>query len=211
MARHQQDSFAYSEAEQALVAQAMAEAKPWDAECATPIKARIYAYHKGLQGEMCCYCLRNLKGEFKLVIDTEHILPKEKYRPHTFDIWNLSVSCKRCNMNVKGQRTDFLKDPTFVAFKKEDESAYHLVHPNLDEVREHLARISLEVDGQRLVSYVIKNNSEKGSFSVDYFRLRELEISSFDSAQVDGAEVETSATLEHIRSVIQVLSSGSPT
>ncbi|SFD01084.1 HNH endonuclease [Collimonas sp. OK412] len=205
MARHPDNAFAYTQQEQALIAQALAEAKPWNAPCAAPLKTRIYAYHKDLQKEMCCYCLRNHIGEFKLVIDTEHILPKEKYRPHMFEIWNLSVSCKRCNMKVKGQRIDFLADATFASVGTQDNSAYHFVHPNLDEVRQHLSRVALEVDGERLVSYVVKGNSAKGTFHVDYFRLRELEIATFDAAQIEGAEENASAALEGIRAVVRDL------
>lgn len=205
MARHQDNAFAYTQQEQTLIAKALAEAKPWDALCAVPVKKRIYEYHKQLQKELCCYCLRNLKAEFKMVVDTEHVLPKEKYRPHTFDIWNLSVSCKRCNMKIKGQRVDFLADAVFTKIDKKDSKAYHFIHPNLDEVRKHLARVALEIDGERLVSYVVKDKSPKGLFHVDYFRLRELEITSFDAAQIGGAQAAASATLDGIRAVVQDL------
>ncbi|WP_156441874.1 HNH endonuclease [Burkholderia sp. MSMB1078WGS] len=191
--------------DQAAINQAYREVKPWDAKCVIDLKRRIYAYHSKLQNYMCCYCQRDQYGEFKMVIDVEHILPKEKYRSNIFDVWNLSVSCKRCNMKIKGQRTDFLRDPSFKEIEKQESVGYYFVHPNFDAGKFHLERRAVQLGAKRLVKYVVAPGSEKGKYTYEYFRLRDLEIDSFDAAQSSDLNKYVSDTLDIYRTLVNSL------
>jgi len=195
----------YSEEDEKQIALALQETKPWNADCVRELKKRIYTYHRGQQQSLCCYCQRDQYGEFKLVIDTEHVLPKEKYRPHMFDLWNLSVSCKRCNMRIKGQRTDFLVDARFNTIEKQDPAGYRFIHPNLDTDRCHLTRQAVQAGASRLVKYVVTPGSSKGQYTYEYFRLNELEIDSFDTAQSPSGSVRASPTLDEFRALVNQL------
>lgn len=197
--------FTYTDDDQLLIGQANAERKPWDADCIADLKRRIYHYHRDRQQEMCCYCQRDQHGEFKLVIDTEHILPKEKFRENMFDIWNLSTACKRCNMQIKGQRTDFLVDPNFLNLGKEDGNSYLFLHPNFDGLDNHLTRHGVQFGSKRLVKYLVTRGSAKGQYTYQYFRLSELEVDSFDEAQANEAGAEESSTLDAFRSLVNQL------
>lgn len=122
-----------------------------------------------------------------------------------FDLWNLSVSCKRCNMQIKGQRTDFLIDPNFKGIAKQDSAGYRFVHPNLDAGACHLERQAIQSGAKRLVKYLVTPGSAKGQYSYEYFRLRDLEIDSFDAAQNPDVEHSTSPTLDAFRTLVNQL------
>lgn len=195
----------YDFSDEQAIENAYKEKKPWGADCIGDLKRRFYIHHSEQQSSLCCYCQRDQHGEFKLVIDIEHILPKEKYRPHMFDLWNLSVSCKRCNMQIKGQRTDFLVDPEFTTIQKRDSAGYRFAHPNFDLGTRHLERLVIQSGTVRLVKYVVTPGSSKGQYTYEYFRLRELEIDSFDAAQNPDQGNPASPTLELFRTLVNEL------
>lgn len=171
-------AFEFSASEQAAIARAMDTEKPWDHGDVVDIRKRIKMFHLRLNGDVCCYCQRDLRGEFQLVIDVEHVLPSSKFKPQVFEIWNLGASCKRCNMSIKKADTSFfLGTGPFL-----DSAQYKLAHPNLDDVERHLIRLVQQAGRSRIVKYVIRE-SEKGRYTYDYFRLAELETSSYDEAQ----------------------------
>ena len=175
-------AFIYSPAEADIIETALTLARPWDCDGVGEIKARIKAFHLHFGGQVCCYCYRDVQGEFSMVLDIEHILPKRHYKPLTFDIRNLSVACKRCNMKMKRDDIDFLRLPTTIA-DLENGSNYRFVHPNIDDRDQHLVRIVMQINTKKLVKYVVVGASEKGQFGYTYFRLDEFEIDSFDAAQ----------------------------
>lgn len=191
-------NFSYSEAELGAIAVAMASPRPWDCEEAEAIKTRIKAFHLQFGEELCCYCYRDVHGEFSMVLDVEHILPKRHYKPLTFDIRNLSVACKRCNMKMKRDDLDFLRLPVDAA-DIWDGQKYRLIHPNIDERNAHLERVVLQRNAKKFVKYVVIGDSEKGKFSYDYFRLKEFEVDSFDTAQ--GANQAPAAELDAIANI----------
>ncbi|WP_416340201.1 HNH endonuclease [Pseudomonas sp. C11] len=74
----------------------------------TPVRAvlknlrdRIKEYHLQRQSNLCCYCRSNLHGGGLFTIDREHIVPKSYCKELTYTMTNLSVACKRCNMEIK--------------------------------------------------------------------------------------------------------------
>lgn len=155
----------------------------WKDDCAKDLKSRIKEHLKRRQNNFCCYCLRNMLDEFNYVIDIEHILPKHKYVHFMFTLENLAASCKRCNMKMKGRSVAFI-NPCFEhnhdPFAKEN---YKFVHPNTDVFVEHIRYISNQEGMNILVSYSVKNNSPKGHYSIDFFKLDRLARNSNDKAQ----------------------------
>lgn len=184
-------AFALTHDEQAAVNAALLTANPWawspggaQGALLAAVKVKIRDYHLQRHGQSCCYCRRSLEGEFNFVIDREHVLPKSSpaYRLLSYTIWNLGAACKRCNMQYKGVKIDFVVSPNLAA-EFENEANYRFVHPNFDLYEEHLDRCAVEKGTTRIVKYTIAEGSAKGAYTYDYFNLRGLEIGSFDALQ----------------------------
>lgn len=183
----------FSEEEKKLIEDALTKIKPWNDEKTKDVRNKIHSFHLALKKKFCCYCQQNFHGEFKLVIDPEHILPASVYPHYSYSIWNLSVACKRCNMLIKKARTDFLN--TNHANEQESEH-YFLVHPNFDSYNQHLKKCMVQEGDEILVKYRIIS-TDKGDYTFRYFRLSELEIDSFNSAQgIQTAPQDSEAALE---------------
>jgi len=184
-------SFGLTAEEQAAVTLALASPDPWkwnpgaaQAELIVSAKNKIRDHHLLRHGEKCCYCRTNLHGTGHFTIDREHILPKSiaAYRGLSYEIWNLGIACKRCNMEYKKDKIDFVVSPQDTTLFG-DGANYLFVHPNFDLYREHLSRSSLEEEESVLVKYTVVEESLKGAYTYEYFNLRGLEINSFDLAQ----------------------------
>lgn len=148
------------------------------------IKGKIKSEKINRQNGFCCYCRRDIHNEFNLVLDIEHIIPKSKLKKHMFSSKNLSVSCKRCNMKIKGEDVSFLNVPLNNLPKRIFRSKfYKIIHPNLDKYHAHLEKIAIQIGDSIVVKYFIRNGSEKGQFTRNYFKLSELERNSFNKAQ----------------------------
>ena len=134
------------------------------------------------------------------MIDREHVLPKSKYTALSYTTWNLGIACKRCNIEYKKRKTDFLVNETDVAlFETEDN--YRFIHPNFDLYVEHLGRFALQCPGSVLVKYKVVGESEKGRYTYEYFNLRGLEIDSFDEAQGFQSKDEMGEIASKVRSL----------
>jgi len=157
--------------------------KIWENSILNDLKRRIKDYCLVRQKQVCCYCRRPLNGEFRMVIDIEHILPKSKFEKHMFNLINLAASCKRCNMPMKHEDASFFigeKDKIETHFMKEN---YKIIHPNLDNYYLHLKYLVKIVNDSRIIKYNILNSSEKGAFTYEFFKLNSLEVDSFNEAQ----------------------------
>lgn len=196
--------FTYSAADQQSIAEALKHEKPWSAPCVDEVKKRIFAFHFEQQGWLCCYCRCDLHGHTRIDVDIEHILPKRRFMEHMFDIWNLSVACKRCNMSIKRQDMRFLAEQTYTVSFLQTSEAYLFIHPNFDRSDDHLSRLAVQFDSKRLIKYFIKNDSAKGAFTYEYFRLKELEVDSFDAAQHHEAMQGRSESLDRMRDLVRV-------
>jgi hypothetical protein len=185
-------AFALTADEKNAIASALATADPWgwksknnaEATAIASAKTKILNYHLERHGKKCCYCRVNLKGAGPFLTDREHVLPKHVaiYKPLSYAMWNLGIACKRCNMEYKKKKTDFVVAPTDATLFT-DSANYLFIHPNFDLYREHMTRSALEVNEAVLVKYTVKPESSKGPYTYDYFNLRGLEVDSFDSAQ----------------------------
>lgn len=164
----------------------------WNNKALANIRGRIKGLHLELQSSMCCYCRRSLHGEFAMVIDVEHILPKCTFKGFTFLSVNLSASCKRCNMNIKRARWDFVHGVSAHEMEAlvDSSDAYEIIHPNLDVYADHLSRVVAGMDNHLLVKYLTSRATPKGRKTYEFFRLEELEVGCLDKAQgLDGVNV----------------------
>ncbi len=193
------DAFNFSAEEKLLIITAMSQPRPWDYEAISAVKQRIKEFHITFGSKMCCYCYRMFEGEFSMVIDIEHILPKRHYKSLTFDIRNLSVACKRCNMKMKRDNLDFINLP-MDASELEAGDKYKIIHPNIDPRDQHLIRAAVQVNAIKMVKYVPVAGSAKGTFAYGYFQLSEFEVNSFDLAQ--GASQPAKESIVEIREMV---------
>ncbi len=155
----------------------------WENKCLTPLKRKIKLYYRQQLLEQCCYCKRNIQAEFNMVLDIEHILPKKKFLDLMFAVYNLSVSCKRCNMQIKGDDISFVVDVEAVKANPMDRHLYKFIHPNFDTYNDHLLYFSITVNDKKIVKYKVANASNKGAFTYGYFKLSDFEIDSLNVAQ----------------------------
>lgn len=156
----------------------------WSSNNIKSVKTKIKSFSLEKSNYCCCYCGRNQHGEFSMVIDIEHILPKSIFLKHMFTIRNLSTSCKRCNMNIKNTKVDFLSHTREDLPNRIFRSRYYkFIHPNLDKYSKHLELFSMQRGQDRMIKYSILNDSQKGSYTYEYFKLKDLEIDTFDKAQ----------------------------
>ncbi len=155
----------------------------WNHQLVSTFKDKVKTYYREIQNEQCCYCRKNFEGEFKMVIDIEHILPKGTFENLMFTDYNLNVACKRCNMNVKGVKTDFVTDLNAVKANPQDRTLYKIIHPNFDDYFSHLKFLTVIENQYKLIKYQIVIDSAKGQFTYDYFRLKELEVDTLNQAQ----------------------------
>lgn len=130
----------------------------------------------------CCYCRRLFVGEFRMVIDIEHVLPQSRFASERFIEQNLNIACKRCNMEVKKSDITFVSDLVAMGTDYYQSSHYKFIHPNLDNYDDHLIRNEFRSGSVILVKYSWKN-SKKGHFTYTYFKLHQLEIDMINSAQ----------------------------
>lgn len=154
----------------------------WQSEHLLEFKRKVKEFYRAQQDEQCCYCRKLTVGEFSMVLDIEHILPKgnPRYRNLMFEPKNLSVACKRCNMSIKRQDTSFVNEidgPFFHSGK------YKFIHPHSDCYWEHIEYSVVVENNASLVHYTVNENSSKGVYTYEYFRLDELEVNSFNEAQ----------------------------
>ncbi|NGF76540.1 HNH endonuclease [Fluviicola sp. SGL-29] len=156
--------------------------KIWDNPLLKDFKKKVKKYFRSINDE-CCYCKKNFTGEFNMVIDIEHILPKSKFENLMFTIFNLNIACKRCNMNVKNENIDFLVDLSLVKTSPEDPSLYKFIHPNFDIYDEHIDYLVNINSQKKVIKFLIVGDSAKGKFTYDYFKLNELEIDTINQAQ----------------------------
>jgi hypothetical protein len=181
--------------------------KIWENDLLRELKTRIKQYYRTNLEEVCCYCRRDLTDEFNMVIDVEHILPKSKYGEFMFEIGNLNISCKRCNMEIKREKDDFVVDTTSIRVDYTKPELYHFIHPNFEIYKDNMDYFRVDVNGTRITKFSPK--TEKGTYTYNYFQLCKLEINSLNEAQGistknDGGLSSDKGT-DEIRGVLEML------
>lgn len=157
----------------------------WNNILVKDFKSRVKEYYRKIENEQCCYCKKNFQGEFSMVIDIEHILPKGKpeFRNLMFVLTNLNIACKRCNMKIKGTKTDFIFDINTTANNHTDSDNYKFIHPNVDNYFDHLSVYNHSENNKKLIKYKVIADSSKGKYTYKYFKLNELEVDCINQAQ----------------------------
>lgn len=178
----------------------------WNNEELTVLKSKIKKYYRDLR-ESCCYCRRDLQDEFNMVIDIEHVLPKSKYAEYMFELGNLNISCKRCNMRIKREKDDFVVDKTTINNNYSLSSHYRFIHPNFDLYKDNMNVLRFTYDDKKLTKYI--PNTEKGRYTYDYFQLDKLEINSLNIAQgispSSDDTVDSGGITENLKEELQAL------
>jgi uncharacterized protein (TIGR02646 family) len=158
----------------------------WNDPSLADLKRKIKDYLRENQSECCCYCSRNTDDEFRMVLDIEHVIPKSKIKSEMFVMTNLAVSCKRCNMRIKGEDTSFING-AFSSFKGAGDyyrsADYKFIHPNLDEWEGNLVYNVAQRNRKKIVYYQVIDGSSKGEYTKEYFELDKIQVNTFDEAQ----------------------------
>lgn len=149
-------------------------------EALSSVKTKIKEFHLGKVGNKCCYCRRSLL-DASIESDREHIVPKGKVEILSYDLFNLSIACKRCNMTYKGEKLDHIVDFPNIRDKLKNSNNYKIPHPNLDNYEDHLTRLSCQIGAQEFTTYSMQ--TDKGRFLYDFVQLHNLCINEFDKAQ----------------------------
>lgn len=153
----------------------------WENKALLALKRRIKSFYLAATSDQCCYCRRDLNDEFNMVIDIEHIIPKALFPKFMFEVTNLNVSCKRCNMRIKRNRVDFLLDLSVIEERFGDSAQYRFVHPNLDRYADSILLIVMKVGDKKYIKY--KSITEKGTYTYNYFELDKIETNTLNVAQ----------------------------
>jgi hypothetical protein len=153
----------------------------WDEETLLPFKKRLKTHLLGKTSEQCCYCRRGFEDEFSMVIDIEHVLPKSSFPEFMFELFNLSVSCKRCNMRVKKESLVFIADRHFIRANPRNRDEYHLIHPNFDYYFDHITRLAFTVNDKKYIKYM--QHTKKGKYTYEFFELEKIEIAALNYSQ----------------------------
>ncbi len=184
--------FNLSEVEVQAVEAALDTNNPWDDTNAslTPhqahlksIKDRLVEFHSERQHGACCYCRNHLAERGPFVRDREHILPKHKYKTLSYKPFNLSFSCKRCNMEIKGMRYDFVIEPNTILDDPQNSDRYQFIHPNFDNWSDYISIIIHQENNDIIVHYHVKSDHPKAQYTYDYFKLSDLSVDTFDAKQ----------------------------
>lgn len=147
------------------------------------LRDRIKDFHLKRQKNTCCYCRTNLHGGGMFMVDREHIVPKSYCKSLTYVITNLSVACKRCNMEIKKNKTHLFVDIDSIEQSHLDLNSYRIIHPNFEVYEEFILRTHTQVGTGQLIKFIKAKESEKTDYMFDFFKLRDLEINSFDVGQ----------------------------
>lgn len=185
-------SLVWTDDEKNAIAAALKVAKPWNEKAPAlahvkdtlkVVKRKLLQLHLARQGDTCCYCRTVLKGGGHFMIDREHVIPKRNYRHLAYATGNISVCCKRCNMQFKGERLSFVRDKTTIEANHMQSGEYLLIHPNYDFWFSHMTRIALQINDALFIVYKFSTDDAKAAFTYDFFALKELEVESFNNAQ----------------------------
>lgn len=184
---------ALSEDERDAVTFALTQTDPWAHEgFAKPIKehlesikVKIKDFHLERVNTKCCYCQRSLK-DAKIESDREHVVPKSFKKSLSYDLFNISISCKRCNMTYKGERLDHIASTVGIEDDLRNADRYLIPHPNIDNCEDHLQRIAFQIGIREITTYHC--HTDKGRFLFRFVELERLCVGEIDIAQ-GGASV----------------------
>lgn len=153
---------------------------PWKCKDFFSLKLNIKAKLKKDFFNTCAFCQRAFSEDENIVIDIEHVLPKDKYVNYSFDDRNLVISCRRCNTgSQKGNRTDFInnliKDEIYdpkIDFSLDN---YKFIHPKYENTTDFYELDYLASGRSVFIRYSIIDEHPKLKYTFDFFNLKNLE------------------------------------
>lgn len=156
------------------------ETKVWEDASLKVVRSSLKAHMRENRddGNKCAYCLKSFQNEHNMNIDIEHILPKGVYSEYTFTLKNLTIACKKCNLQIKGSDTSFLND-NFNRKKPFKSRYYKITHPVIDENK--LTLLDMHFKKVQIIKYKYGNEKSKNTYY--YFKLNEVEIDTINTAQ----------------------------
>jgi len=194
----------FSEKEKTLIESVIQEGgEIWENPKLAPIKTKIKETIKPKLEDQCCYCRKNLHNEFNMVIDIEHVLPQKKFPNYIFEPLNLSLACKRCNMQIKKDDISFFLNDNSLENTPFNKENYLFIHPNLDNYFENMIVCTFIINNKKLIKY--KSLRPKGVYTYKYFELEKLEINSFNKMQDIKDDVLSDAIDIDIKNEVQKL------
>lgn len=110
------------------------EDKQWS-KLVGQFRNEVKGYYFVAQNRRCCYCSFELQSH-KLTYDAEHILDKDEYPEHTFELNNIAAICKHCNISKSNQGIS-ASEKRFDGIPANSDS-YSIVHPHYDEWEAYL-------------------------------------------------------------------------
>lgn len=126
-------------------------------------KKAVQDHGAAIQEDRCVWCTLQVGEVGRRTPHPDHIAPKRPYGQWTFEARNIAISCEYCNgFAVKGA----LDTVAGIADDYKDVS-FHLVHPYLDDVGEHI-----EFVGDDLAAGIlVRGLSDKGRWTIREIKL----------------------------------------
>ena len=163
---------------------ALKDSDPWEVDNTyiKNVKDEIKKFHLEQQDNRCCYCY-SLLTDRNIETDREHIIPKSKNKKLSYNIFNLSVSCKRCNISYKKDTCKHIVDLDCLIRKFRDGSNYNIPHPNIDHYTDHISLFTITNSEINLYINLYKAKTEKGQNLYTMFSLDKLCENNLDKCQ----------------------------
>lgn len=86
-------------------------------------------------------------------------------------------------MKIKGRRLDFLSENFHDEITPYNKESYLFIHPNVDVFEEHISYTHNQKGRDIIIKYEVLDNSDKGNFSYNFFKLQKLEVHTYNQAQ----------------------------
>jgi len=126
-------------------------------------KEQILVQGRNIQGERCAWCTLPFGAVGRRRIDRDHIAPASLHKKWTFHPKNLVLSCEFCNgLEVKKDI-----DTVNILHDDYDQCVFHIVHPYLDIVSDH---IQFDNDEDELPVLII-GKTDKGKWTISNIKL----------------------------------------
>ena len=170
------------------------------------IRAKIKRHLLEKQDYTCCYCRQRRYDAHSATWDIDHIAPKSRNPHFLFEINNLALSCKECNISKSENETLKYKRKKYPS----NGAPFKIVHPHYDNYTDHIEIFELG----KTVLYRVKNK-DKGRatysmcnlvrFDYEYGGWKDFggELVSSVLGYIDALEPES--TLEDFRAILPVL------
>ena len=175
----------FSIKERIAISNALKMRKPWDykSKSIDSAKNKLRQHHLKKQKNKCCYCRMILNASNPFVVDREHVLPKTYFPQFSYEVDNISVACKRCNMSIKKTKRDFIIWEKHTCLIDSLAVGFKFIHPNIDNFSDYISVEIRQIDDSSCIIYTITNKCEKSKYHYDYFDLESIMISGFNVAQ----------------------------